>query len=366
MNNPLVSDIIKEIENFAPLTYQENYDNAGLIIGNADVPCTGVLLTLDVTEDVIKEAIQNNCNLIVAHHPLIFAPIKQITGKNYVERCIIKAIKNNINIYAAHTNADNIYYGVNKEIADRLGLINTRILLPKNKILKKLVTFVPETHLVQVQNALFQAGCGHIGNYDSCSFYTSGKGTFRGNELTNPFVGEKNKLSVESEIRLETIFEAYREKQVINALLSSHPYEEVAYDVYLLDNYHAKVGSGIIGELKEEIDVKSFLHIVKDTFCQPLVRYTPFEKKIKKVALCGGSGSFLLNTAIHQSADVFISSDFKYHQFFDADKKIMIVDIGHYEAEQFTPEIFYRIIKNKFPNFATLLSKTNTNPIKYI
>lgn len=364
--NTLIADIIREIEIFAPPAYQENYDNAGLIIGNPYETCFGALLTLDVTEAIIDEAIQNNCNLIIAHHPLIFAPVKQITGKNYVERCIIKAIKNNISIYAAHTNADNVLAGVNKEIADRLELINTKILLPKNKILKKLVTFVPASHLSQVQEALFNAGCGHIGNYDSCSFYTEGKGTFRGNEFTNPYVGEKQKLSVEPEIRIETIFEAYRETQVVSALLSAHPYEEVAYDIYLLENHHPRIGSGIIGDLKEETDVKNFLHKVKEIFNQPLIRYTPFERKIKKVALCGGSGSFLLNTAIRQSADVFISSDFKYHQFFDAEDKIMIVDIGHYEAEQFTPEIFYRIIKNKFPNFAALLSKTNTNPIKYL
>lgn len=362
----LISDIIREIENFAPPAYQENYDNAGLIVGMSDVPCTGALLTLDVTEEVIAEAVQNNCNLIIAHHPVIFSPIKRLNGKNYTERCVIKAIKNNISIYAAHTNADNVHYGVNKEISDRLGLTNTRILLPKNKILKKLVTFVPASHLDQVQKALFDAGCGHIGNYDSCSFYTEGKGTFRGDENTNPFVGEKGKLNIEPEVRIETIFEAYKESQVVRALLSAHPYEEPAYDIYLLENYHPRVGSGMIGELPEEMDVKSFLQLVKTTFSQSLVRYTAYDKAIKRVALCGGSGSFLLDVAIRQSADVFISSDFKYHQFFDAEGRIMIVDIGHYEAEQFTPEIFYRVIKNKFPNFVPLLSKTNTNPIKYL
>lgn len=363
--NILVADIIKEIESFAPPVYQESYDNSGLLTGNLSDTCTGVLFTLDVTEQVIEEAILQNCNLIISHHPLIFTPIKQLIGKNYVERCIIKAIKNNIAIYAAHTNMDNVYAGVNQEISNRLGLVNTKILLPKNKILKKLVTFVPASHLQQVQEALFNAGCGHIGNYDSCSFFAEGKGTFRGNEHTNPFVGEKNKLSIEPEIRLETIFDAHKESKVIEALLSSHPYEEVAYDVYLLENYHPKVGSGMIGELKEEMDTKQFLQLVKQVFNQPLIRFTPFERNIKKVALCGGSGSFLLPAAIRQGADAFISSDFKYHQFFDAEGKIMIADIGHFEAEQFTPEIFYRIIKNKFPTFAAHLSKTNTNPIKY-
>jgi dinuclear metal center YbgI/SA1388 family protein len=363
---PLISDIIKELENFAPPPYQENYDNAGLIIGNSNDQCTGSLLTLDVTEDVVNEAIENNCNLIIAHHPLIFSPLKKITGKNYVERCIIKCIKNNISVYSAHTNADNVVNGVNKKISDKLNLINTKILLPKNKILKKLVTFVPASHLQDVQNALFNAGCGHIGNYDSCSFFAEGKGTFRGNENTNPFVGEKEKLSIEPEIRLETIFEAHKESKVIDALLSSHPYEEVAYDIYLLENYHPKVGSGMIGELPKELDPKTFLNKVKEIFNQPIIRYTTYNKPIKKVAVCGGSGSFLLSNAIQKNADAFISSDFKYHQFFDAENKIMIVDIGHFEAEQFTPEIFYSIIKNKFPNFVALLSKINTNPIKYL
>lgn len=362
----LVRDIIKEIEKFAPPVYQENYDNSGLLVGNPSDRCTGVLCTLDVTEEVIDECIENTCNLIVAHHPVIFTPIKRLTGKSYVERCIIKAIKNNINIYAAHTNVDNVRMGVNHEIGIRLRLTNLKILQPKNKLLKKIVTFVPASHLQQVQNALFNAGCGHIGNYDSCSFFAEGKGTFRGNEHTQPFVGEKQKLSVEPEIRVETIFEAHQEPLVIEALLDAHPYEEVAYDIYLLENYHPNVGSGMIGELDQELSVKSFLELVKTTFNQPMIRYTTYDKSIKKVAFCGGSGSFLLHAAIQQNADVFISSDFKYHQFFDAETKIMIVDIGHYEAEQFTPKIFHRIIKNKFPNFAALLSKINTNPIKYI
>lgn len=362
----LIADIIKEIENFAPSAYQETYDNAGLIIGNTSDVCTGILCTLDITDKVIDEALQNNLNLIIAHHPILFTPIKQLTGKNHVEKCIIKAIKNNINLYAAHTNADNIYTGVNYEIANKLELSNLRILQPKNKILKKLVTFVPVSHLQNVQKALFNAGCGHIGNYDSCSFYTEGKGTFRGNEHTNPFVGEQQQFHIEPEARLETIFEAYKEPQIIKTLLSAHPYEEVAYDIYLLENYHQKVGSGIIGELKKETDIKSFLELIKKTFHQPLIRYTTYNQPIQKIALCGGSGSFLLNTAILQNAHAFISSDFKYHQFFEAEHKIMIADIGHFEAEQFTPQIFYKIIKDKFPNFATLLSKTNTNPIKYL
>ena len=361
-----IADIIQVIEEFAPPAYQEAYDNAGLIVGNKEDICTGALLTLDVTEEVLTEAIQNHCNLIISHHPVLFSPIKRLTGQSYVERCLIKAIKNNLSIYAVHTNIDNVYTGVNKEISDKLELKHTKILQPKRNILKKLVTFVPASHLQQVQTALFNAGCGHIGNYDSCSFYTNGKGTFRGNEHTNPFLGEKGQLSIEPEIRLETIFEAHHEAKVIRALLHTHPYEEVAYDIYHLENAHPQVGSGMIGELAEPTNPKSFLQKIKNIFNQPLIRYTTYDKPIQKVALCGGSGAFLLHAAIQQEADAFISSDFKYHQFFDAEKKIMIVDIGHFEAEQFTPHIFYKHIKNRITNFTPILSKTNTNPIKYL
>ena len=362
----ILQNIITELEKFAPLSYQESYDNCGLLTGHKDQKITGALLCLDCTEEVVEEAVQKKCNLIIAHHPIIFSGLKKINGSTYVERTIIKAIQNNIAIYACHTNLDNVHNGVNKKIADKLGLINTRILAPKKSILKKLVTFVPNDYLEVLRNSLFNAGAGNIGNYDNCSFVLEGTGSFRGNENSNPFIGEKGKFSLEKESRLELIFEALNESQIVAALKQNHPYEEVAFDIYQLENTYQNIGSGMIGELRDEIHEKDFLELLKSIFKLKIVKHTAFlNKPIKKVSLCGGSGSFLLKNAINSKSDIYISSDFKYHEFFDAENKILAVDIGHYETEQFTPEIFYEIISNKFPTFASYLTETNTNPVNY-
>ncbi|MDP3556108.1 MAG: Nif3-like dinuclear metal center hexameric protein [Bacteroidota bacterium] len=361
-----VQEIITEIENFAPLSYQEDYDNCGLIIGQKTQTVSGALLTLDCTEEVIDETIKNNCNLIIAHHPILFRGLKKINGSNYVERTIIKAIQNNIAIYAAHTNLDNVKLGVNKKMADKLGLKNLQILAPKNNVLKKLVTFVPETHHQVVLQALFNAGAGNIGNYSDCSFSIEGNGTFKGNSNTTPFIGKPNELSTEKEIRIETVFEFNNESKIISELLKAHPYEEVAYDIYSITNKHQQIGSGMVGELDKEMDEASFLAHVKKSLISGCLKHTQKTKKaIKKVAICGGSGSFLLKNAINSGADAFITSDFKYHEYFDAENKLLLIDAGHFETEQFTPEIFYEIIQNKFPTFAIRLSKTNTNPVNY-
>jgi dinuclear metal center YbgI/SA1388 family protein len=363
----LIKDVISCIENFAPPALQESYDNSGVQCGDISKPATGALLCLDITHAVIEEAIERKCNLIIAHHPLIFSSLKKLTGANYVEQLLITAIKNDITLYACHTNADNVSTGVNNKIAQKLGLVNTQVLQPKRGLLKKLVTFCPDKNAETVREALFNAGCGQIGNYADCSFNTNGTGTFKGNENSKPFVGEKNKLHNEAETRIETIFESYKEKQIIEALLKAHPYEEVAYDIYTLDNKHPQIGSGMVGELPAEMDEKAFLLQIKEVFGAKGIRFTNFlGKKVKKVALCGGSGSFLLNDAISAKADVFITGDFKYHQFFDAENKIVIADIGHYESEQFTPEIFYEVISKKMPTFAAYLSNLNTNPINYL
>ncbi len=362
----LLKTIITEIEKFAPLAYQESYDNCGLLTGHKEQEVTGALLCLDCTEAIIEEAIQKKCNLIIAHHPIIFSGLKKINGNNYVERTIIKAIQNNIAIYACHTNLDNVKLGVNKKIADKLGLINQQILSPKKSLLKKLVAFVPATHLEVVRENLFNAGAGNIGNYDSCSFVLEGTGSFRGNENSNPFIGEKGKLSLEKETRLELIFETVNESQIISALKQNHPYEEVAYDIYQLENTYQNIGSGMVGELQNSIPEKEFLENLKSIFKVKFIKHTTLtNKNIKKVALCGGSGSFLLKNAINSKSDIYISSDFKYHEFFDAENRILVADIGHYETEQFTPEIFYEIISNKFPTFASYLTETNTNPVNY-
>jgi dinuclear metal center YbgI/SA1388 family protein len=361
-----IEEILTALESFAPLSFQEDYDNCGLLTGNRSDLATGALLTLDCTEQIVDEAIQTNCNLIIAHHPIIFSGLKKITGANYIERTIIKAIRNNVAIYACHTNLDNVRHGVNKKIADKLGLEAPAILLPKENLLRKIVTFVPQSHHQHVQQALFTSGAGHIGNYESCSFNLEGTGTFKGNSDTTPFIGKPGELSTEKEIRLETIFEVQNQSKLLAALLKAHPYEEVAYDIYTLSNHHSYVGSGMIGELKEAMTENDFLNHVKKTFRVPTIKHTKkLEKKIKRVAICGGSGRFLLKNAIRSGADAFITSDFKYHEFFDAEDKLLLVDTGHYESEQFTPEIFYEIIQKKFSTFAIHLSKINTNPINY-
>ncbi len=363
----LIKDIISILESFAPPVLQESYDNSGVQCGDVNEKAKGALLCLDVTEEVIKEAQRKKCNLIIAHHPVIFSPLKRLTGENYVEQIIISAIKKNICIYACHTNIDNIQEGVNLKIAEKLGLQNPKILQSKKGWLKKLVTFCPKDNVEKVRNALFKAGCGEIGNYDSCSYNLEGKGTFRPNEGADPYVGKINEFHVEAETRIETVYEAYKEKLVLKALHQSHPYEVVAYDTYSLDNRHPFIGSGMIGDLPKAMDETKFLAEVKSVFGAKVIRHTSLQgKKVKKVALCGGSGSFLLPDAIAQKADVFITADFKYHQFFDAENKLVIADIGHYETEQFTPEIFYAIIHKKLPKFALHLSKINTNPINYL
>jgi dinuclear metal center YbgI/SA1388 family protein len=361
-----IKDIISELEKFAPLSYQEDYDNAGLIIGNFNNDCKAALLTIDVTENVVDEAIQKGTNLIIAHHPVVFSGLKKITGRNYIERTVIKAIKNDIAIYAAHTNIDGVANGVNRKICDKLKLRNTKILNPAKNQLKKLVTFVPVSHIETVRKAVFEVGAGHIGNYDSCSYNINGKGSFRALEGANPFVGSPGEIHFEEETRFETIFPKNLQKAVIEALLANHPYEEVAYDIYQLDNEYNQLGSGMIGELENACAEKEFLQFVKQIFSVKAIRHTALlGKEIQKVAVCGGSGSFLLRDAIQQKADIFISGDFKYHQFFDAENKIIIADIGHFESEQFTKELFYDILIKKLPNFAFYFSEINTNPIYY-
>lgn len=362
-----VKDITTVIEDFAPLAYQESYDNAGLIVGSYDDEVRGVLICLDSTEEIVDEAIAKKCNLIIAHHPIVFSGIKKLNGKNYIERTIIKAIKNNIAIYAAHTNLDSVTDGVSFRMAEKIGLKNCKVLSPKSDSLSKLVTFCPTQQAEEVRQAIFSAGAGNIGNYDECSFNATGTGTFRAGENATPAVGSINEQHHEPEVKIETIVENHQINKVVRALIAAHPYEEVAYDIYPLKNKLSIVGSGLIGELSEEVESLSFLKSLKSTLKTDCVRHTNItQQKIKTVALCGGSGSFLLNNAIAQKADVFITGDFKYHQFFDAEDKIIIADVGHYESEQFTNELFYDILSKKIHNFAIHLSEINTNPINYL
>ena len=355
------------LESLAPLNYQEDYDNSGLIVGRADQEISQALISLDCTESIVDEAIANNCELIISHHPIVFKGLKKFNGKTYVERVVEKAIKNSIAIYAIHTNLDHVAAGVNKRIADRLGLINTRVLSPKNNLLKKLITFVPVAQAEAIRAALFVAGAGNIGNYSEVSFNADGAGTYKAGENANPFAGELGKQHREPEVRIETIYPANLENKLIAALILAHPYEEVAYDLYPITNAFHEVGAGLIGELKYPQEETDFLNHVKTRMKSAVIRHTVFTgKKVRKVAVCGGSGSFLLKQAIAAGADVFVTADFKYHEFFDAEGKLVIADIGHFETEQFTQELLAEIISKKFPTFAIRLTKIITNPVKYI
>lgn len=362
-----IKEIKDYIETLAPTALQESYDNSGLIVGNENDEVDGAILSLDCTEEVIDEAIAMNVNLVIAHHPIVFSGLKKLNGKNYVERTVIKAIKNNIAIYAAHTNYDNIKTGVNAIICEKIGLGNVKILAPKANTLRKLVTYAPKDVAASIREALSAAGAGAIGNYSHCSFNTEGIGTFMPNEEAKPFVGKSNELHFENETKIEMVFPVYCESQILAALRKAHPYEEIAYEVYELKNSISDIGSGMVGELTSAMSELDFLHQLKATFDIGCIKHTNLlGKNVQKVAVCGGSGSFLLSNAIASKADVYITADFKYHEYFDAENKIVIADIGHFESEQFTPQLFYKHIIKKFPTFAAHLSKVNTNPIKYL
>lgn len=362
-----IKDILKEIEQYAPLPLQESFDNAGVQVGDTNQYATGALLCLDVTEEVIDEAIEKECNLIISHHPLAFKSFKSLTGSTYIERCMMKACKFDLVVYAAHTNLDNAVGGVNYRLAELIGLQNVRVLSPQKGVLLKLVTFVPEAYAELVRTTLFNAGAGAIGNYDSCSYNLHGEGTFRAGESCHPFCGEINELHVENEVRIEIILPAFRKATVTRALLSVHPYEEPAFDFYKLENSWDQVGSGVVGELPESEDEVGFLQRIKDVFQVGCVKHSALTgREIREVAICGGSGAFLIKDAINYGADVFITGEAKYNDFYDVEDRILLAVIGHYESEVCTKDIFYNIISKKFPTFALNFSNVNSNPVKYL
>ena len=362
----LVKDVIQEIEKFAPNAYAEGFDNVGLLTGSPFTEVTGALVTLDTLENVVDEALEKNCNLIVSFHPIIFSGLKKLTGSNYVERTVVKAIKHDIAIYAIHTSLDNHYKGVNDMICEQLGLNNRKILIPQPGTIKKLLTFVPINDAASVREALFSAGAGTIGNYDHCSFNLIGSGSFRGNEESNPVKGRKGEIHYEEEVQIGVTFPKHLQRSVLSALFDSHPYEEVAYEVTSLENENQKIGMGMIGELGEEMEERAFLKQVKETFGSGCIRHSSLlGKPIKKVAVLGGSGSFAIDKASAAGADIFITADLKYHDFYKAEERLVLADVGHYESEQYTKNLLASFLKKKFANFAVVLSNTETNPIKY-
>ncbi len=362
----LIRRIVQYLETLAPPALQENYDNAGLLTGDKNAVCTGVLICLDSTEAIIAEAISKGCNLVVAHHPIIFKGLRSITGKDYVERTIVAAIKNDIAVYAMHTNLDNLVSGVNGRIADKLHLQHCRSLAPKHGLLTKLQVYVPVSASEKLLEALFKAGAGNIGNYADCSFTSTGVGSFTPGKTSNPVIGTRGSKTLVEEAKIEVIFPTHITKAVVSEMLAAHPYEEVAYDLFEVQNTRSDTGSGLIGVLSESMETNAFLQLLKDTFGVRALKHTALlHEKVKTIALCGGAGSFLLKNAIAYGADVYITSDVKYHEFFDADNKTILVDIGHYESEQFTIDLIYDKLTENFINFAILKTGLNTNPVFY-
>jgi len=361
-----LSLIINELEDFAPTSLQEDYDNSGLLVGDRGMEISSALICMDITDEVMQEASKGGFNLVISHHPFIFTGIKRVTEKNMQNRILVHAIKNDIAIYAMHTNLDNSAKGVNAMLGERIGLDNLKILSPMEGKLRKLVTFCPTDHADKVRDALFKAGAGQIGNYDGCSYNIDGKGSFRAGEEADPFVGNPGDLHFEEEVRIETIYPVHLEKSILASMKESHPYEEVAYDIYPLANSNPLTGAGMIGEYKDALSEQDFLALIKKSLGTGVIRHSRLlGKPIRKVAYCGGSGSFLIKHAIHQGADAFVTGDMKYHQFFEAENKLLIADVGHYESEQFTKDLVMQILKEKFPNFALQNSNVNTNAVKY-
>jgi len=367
MQPPKIQDVAAYLESWAPRSYQEPYDNSGLLVGDPGKEVTGVLVSLDCTEDVVNEAASRNCNLVVSHHPILFKGLKSITGRTYVERAILAAIRKDIALYAIHTNLDNVRTGVNRMIAERIGLTQTRILSPRPGTLSKLVTFVPEKNLETVRRALHEAGAGQVGNYLDCSFESRGTGRFRPNEEATPHIGKPGAPESVDELRIEVILPNHLREVVLAALRKAHPYEEVAYYLTALTNDNQDVGAGLLGILSSPEEPLSFLQRLKVVMNTNLVRHTTLPgRPIRTVAVCGGAGSFLLTDAIRNGADAYVSADFKYHDFFDAEGKILVADIGHYESEQYTKDLLGNVLQEKFVSFASIFSKSVTNPISYL
>jgi dinuclear metal center YbgI/SA1388 family protein len=362
-----VKEVISLLEELAPLAYSEDFDNTGLLVGDANATVSGILVTLDTLENVVDEAIIKNCNLIVSFHPIIFSGLKKITGKTYVARVVQKAIKHDIAIFSNHTALDNSRNGVNAMICEKLGLKNKKVLIPQNDTIKKLITFVPSKDAEKVRNTLFAAGAGSIGNYENCSFNLEGIGSFKGNEASNPVIGKKGEIHFEAETQIGITFAKHLQNKILNALFEAHPYEEVAYEITTLENQNQHLGMGMIGEFETAMDEKEFLKFIKETMKTDCVRHSSLlQKPIKSVAVLGGSGSFAIDAAKNAEVDAFISADFKYHDFFKAENTVLLVDIGHYESEQYTKELLHSFLKKKMTNFAVLLSQINTNPISYL
>ncbi|MGQ2984972.1 Nif3-like dinuclear metal center hexameric protein [Flavobacterium sp.] len=362
-----IKDITTILEEMAPLAYAEDFDNVGLLTGNANDEAKGILICHDALEAVIDEAIAKNCNMVICFHPILFSGLKKITGRNYVERAVIKAIKNDIALYAVHTALDNHKNGVNKIFCDALGLRNTKVLVAKEGFIRKLITYTITENFEKLRNALFDAGAGNIGNYENCSFSSQGKGTYKGNADSDPKIGEPGEFVEAQELKLEVTFEKHLEGRILQALFANHVYEQVAYEIYSLENRHQNIGLGMTGELETPMDEAAFLRFVKEKMQAGGIRHSMFTgREVKKVAVLGGSGSFAIKNAIASGADVFLTADLKYHQFYEAEGKIVLADIGHFESERFTKDFIGRFLSEKIKSIPVEISGVDTNPVHYL
>jgi dinuclear metal center YbgI/SA1388 family protein len=362
-----IREIVRHLEQVAPLAYQDDYDNAGLVVGDASAAVTGVLICLDVTEALLLEAKTKKCNLIIAHHPIIFRSIRQLTGKNHLERCIIYAVRNNIAVYTLHTNFDNVARGVNLQIAQALGLGNLSILLPKPGTLSQLTAFVPRAFIDSALHALHAAGAGYLSDYAHCDLAITRIGSPKPTSTANPHLGIAEESEKGKERKIEVVFPKHLEKPVLRALRASCPHEEVAYYLHDIRNTDARVGAGMIGELSASLSSRAFLEYLKAKMNLAYLRHTELiDRPIKCVAVCGGSGSFLIEEAILKQADALVTADVKYHDFFKAENQILVVDAGHYESEIGTKKLIHTLLSEKFTSIAMLQCETVTNPIHYL
>lgn len=343
----------------------EDFDNVGLLCGNPEREVSRVLVCHDALEEVIEEAIEKNCQLVVCFHPIIFKGLKKITGKNYVEKAILKAIENKIAIYAIHTALDNDFWGVNEMICQKLGITQSHILMPKPSSLMQLTFYVPTSHAEVVKQALFHTGAGHIGNYDQCSFSTKGIGSFRPLLNANPFLGQHHIQEHTEEEMVSLVFNSHQKSSVISALKRAHPYEEVAFHIVALENANPYIGLGKYGNLPEEMTIEDFLSQVKEKFSLSVIKHSHHHGKIRKVAVLGGSGAEGIEAAILQKCDAYLTADLKYHDYFRAEKKLLLCDIGHFESERFVVSQIITRLSENFSTFAFLKSEVNTNPVNY-
>ena len=361
-----VKEITDAIESMAPLHLQESWDNAGMQVGNPNSEVTGILLCTDVREETVDEAIERGFNMIISHHPLLFRGLKKIVGRTYQERVVAKAIKHDITIYCAHTNMDSARGGVNFKMAEKLGLKNVSVLDPQQGTLLKVVVFVPMSHVTQVETAMCDAGAGHLGDYDNCSYKLEGIGQYRPLEGAHPVAGEVAELHSEPETRIEVLVNKALCGRVVAAMLKAHPYEEPAFDIIALENEDSYSGLGVIGDIEPQ-DAKAFLERVKTAFEVVTLRYSgDLDRRVSRIAMCGGAGAEFIGKALALGADVYITGDMKYHEFQGNEDRIIIADIGHYESEHYTKEIFYDVIQKKNPNFAVDFAKSEKNQVKYI